>query len=165
MFIYLFIYLVSQLFIYLFIYLYYHYHYYYHYYYYYYYYNIYTYNYIYIYIYIYRRDVRVEARGQQHAGVARAHRAVRQDVGRRGCVLDVLYYMILHDITMYYMILCYTSLTSTAWTPTGTSSSPLTMPWLRTNGVNTNGAAEEVIIFDGFGKKVRPGTFGNIKVD
>ena len=35
--------------------------------------------------------------------------------------------------------------------------------WLRTNGVNTNGAAAKVINFDRLGKKVRPGTFGNIK--
>ena len=36
--------------------------------------------------------------------------------------------------------------------------------WLRTNGVNTNGAAAEVMNFDRLGKKVRPGTFGNIQV-
>ena len=37
--------------------------------------------------------------------------------------------------------------------------------WLRTNGVNTNGAAEEVMFFFyGFGKKARPGTFGKINV-
>ena len=36
--------------------------------------------------------------------------------------------------------------------------------WLRTNRVNTNGAAAKVMSFDGLGKKVRPGTFGNIKV-
>ena len=36
--------------------------------------------------------------------------------------------------------------------------------WLRTNGVNTNGAAAKVMIFDRFGKKLRPGTFGNIQV-
>ena len=32
--------------------------------------------------------------------------------------------------------------------------------WLRTNGVNTNGAAAKVIDFDRLGEKVRPGTFG-----
>ena len=32
------------------------------------------------------------------------------------------------------------------------------------NGVDTNGAAAKVIVFDRLGKKVRPGTFGNIKV-
>ena len=37
-------------------------------------------------------------------------------------------------------------------------------PWLRTNGVNTNGAAAKVMDFDRLGKKVRPGTFGEIKV-
>ena len=36
--------------------------------------------------------------------------------------------------------------------------------WLRTNGVNTNGVAAEVMIFDRWGKKVRPGTFANIQV-
>ena len=36
--------------------------------------------------------------------------------------------------------------------------------WLRTNGVNTNGAAAKVMNFDRLGKKVRPGTFGNMKV-
>ena len=36
--------------------------------------------------------------------------------------------------------------------------------WLRTDGVNTNGAAAKVIDFDRLGKKVRPGTFGKIKV-
>ena len=36
--------------------------------------------------------------------------------------------------------------------------------WLRTNGVKTNGAAAKVMIFDRLGKKVRPGTFGKIKV-
>ena len=35
--------------------------------------------------------------------------------------------------------------------------------WLRTNGVDTNGAAAEVMHFDRLGKKVRPGTFGKIK--
>ena len=37
-------------------------------------------------------------------------------------------------------------------------------PWLRTNGVNTNGAAAKVMNFDRFGKKVLPGTLGKIKV-
>ena len=36
--------------------------------------------------------------------------------------------------------------------------------WLRTNGVNTNGAAANVMNFDGLEKKVRPGTFREIKV-
>ena len=31
--------------------------------------------------------------------------------------------------------------------------------WLPTSGVNTNGAAAKVMIFDGLGKKVRPGTW------
>ena len=38
------------------------------------------------------------------------------------------------------------------------------MPWLRRNGVNTNGAAAKVMNFDRLGKKVRPGTCGKIKV-
>ena len=36
--------------------------------------------------------------------------------------------------------------------------------WLWTNGVNTNGAAAKAMGFDRLGKKVRPGTFGEIKV-
>ena len=36
--------------------------------------------------------------------------------------------------------------------------------WLRTNGVSGNGAAAKVTNFDGSGKKVRPGTVGEIKV-
>ena len=38
------------------------------------------------------------------------------------------------------------------------------MTWLRTNGVNTNGAAAKVVDFDGLGEKVRPDTFGGIRV-
>ena len=38
------------------------------------------------------------------------------------------------------------------------------MGWLRTNEVDTNGAAAKVMDFDGLGKKGRPGTFGKIKV-
>ena len=41
---------------------------------------------------------------------------------------------------------------------------PKSNTWLRTNGANTNGAAAKVIMFDSLGEKVRPGTFGNIKV-
>ena len=44
------------------------------------------------------------------------------------------------------------------------SAGGVVAPWLRTNGVHTNGAAAEVIDVDGLGKKVRPGTFGYIKV-
>ena len=41
----------------------------------------------------------------------------------------------------------------------------LYLPGLRTNGVNTNGAAAKVINnFDRLGKKVRPGTSGKIHV-
>ena len=36
--------------------------------------------------------------------------------------------------------------------------------WFRTNGVNANGAAAKVINFDRSGKKVRPGTVGNINI-
>ena len=36
-------------------------------------------------------------------------------------------------------------------------------PWLRKNGVNTNGAAAKVLGFDRLWKKARPGTFGTIK--
>ena len=37
------------------------------------------------------------------------------------------------------------------------------MPWLRTNGVNTNWAAAKVINFGRLGEKVHPGTFGRTK--
>ena len=36
--------------------------------------------------------------------------------------------------------------------------------WLRTNGVNTNGAEAKVTKFDRLGKKACPGTSGEIKV-
>ena len=36
--------------------------------------------------------------------------------------------------------------------------------WLRTNGVNTTGVAAKVMNSDRLGKKVRPGTFGNIAI-
>ena len=36
--------------------------------------------------------------------------------------------------------------------------------WSRTNGVNTDGAAATVMSFDRLGEKVRPGTFGKLKV-
>ena len=36
--------------------------------------------------------------------------------------------------------------------------------WLRTNGVNTDGAAAKVMNFISLGKKVRPSTFGKLKV-
>ena len=36
--------------------------------------------------------------------------------------------------------------------------------WLRTNGVNTMGPLQKLTNFDGLGKKVRPGTFGQMKV-
>ena len=38
------------------------------------------------------------------------------------------------------------------------------VPRLRTTGVNTNGAAAKVMVFDRLGKKVLPGTFGKIKL-
>ena len=41
---------------------------------------------------------------------------------------------------------------------------PVIRIWLRANGVNSNGAAAKVMISDRLGKKVRPGTFGKIKV-
>ena len=45
--------------------------------------------------------------------------------------------------------------------PDGVSTCSL---WLRTNGVNTNGAAAKEINFDRLWKKVHPGTLGKIKV-
>ena len=41
----------------------------------------------------------------------------------------------------------------------------LKTPWLRTNVVNTSGAAAKVMNSDRLGKKVRPGTFGKIEID
>ena len=44
---------------------------------------------------------------------------------------------------------------------------PLTIEnptWLRTNGVNTDGAAAKVTNSDRLGKTACPGTFGNIQV-
>ena len=38
------------------------------------------------------------------------------------------------------------------------------MYWLRTDGVNNNGAAAKVMDVDRLGKKVRPGTSGKIEV-
>ena len=38
------------------------------------------------------------------------------------------------------------------------------LAWSRTNGVNTNRAAAEVVNVDGLVKKVSPGTSGKIKV-
>ena len=35
-------------------------------------------------------------------------------------------------------------------------------PWLRTNGVNTNGAAAKVMVLDRLWKKIFFGTFGKI---
>ena len=48
----------------------------------------------------------------------------------------------------------------------GTPPGPEVRPtWLRTNGVDTNGAAAKVMNFDRLQKKVRPAsTFGEIKV-
>ena len=43
-------------------------------------------------------------------------------------------------------------------------SSQIDLGWLRTNGVNTNGAAAKVMNFDRLGEQVRPGTFGKIQV-
>ena len=37
-------------------------------------------------------------------------------------------------------------------------------PWLRTDGVNTNGAAAKGMNLGRLGKKARPGTFGKVKV-
>ena len=58
---------------------------------------------------------------------------------------------------------------SPRWTTACTWSSRVGSPsspqvgW-RTNGVSTNGAAAEVMSFDGLGKEVHPGTFGKVKV-
>ena len=40
---------------------------------------------------------------------------------------------------------------------------PLLVADMRTNGVDTNGAAAKLRSFDRLGEKVRPGTFENIK--
>ena len=43
-------------------------------------------------------------------------------------------------------------------------SENMTNSWLRTSGVDTNGAAAKVVNVDRLEEKVRPGTFGKIKV-
>ena len=53
---------------------------------------------------------------------------------------------------------------ASAETPGPTVRDPAARRLLATNGVNTNGAAAKVMNFDRLGEKVRPGTFGNIKV-
>ena len=55
------------------------------------------------------------------------------------------------------------------WPQTPSEKTHVVLPgvfWLRTNGVNTNGAVAKVMNFDRSGGKgyVRPGTFGKIKV-
>ena len=45
-----------------------------------------------------------------------------------------------------------------------TGDAAVNVAWLQTNGVNTRGAAAKVTSIDRLGKKVRPGTFGKIKV-
>ena len=49
--------------------------------------------------------------------------------------------------------------------PTCGAGAPRGAPRLQTNVVNTNEAAAKVIGFDRLGKKVQPGTLGNIQVD
>ena len=44
------------------------------------------------------------------------------------------------------------------------SRCPTSNLWLRANGVNIDGVAAKVINLDRLGKKVRPGTSGNIQV-
>ena len=48
-------------------------------------------------------------------------------------------------------------ITEACWTPDHLS-------WLRTNGVNTNVATAKIVNFAGLGKRVYPGTFGNIQM-
>ena len=76
--------------------------------------------------------------------------------GGGGGVYVRVYYMyhtnciMLYNITLYHIISSFSSACG---------------PWLRTNGVNPNGAAAKVVKFDRLGKKVRPGTFGRIGVE
>ena len=71
--------------------------------------------------------------------------------------------------TIYAAVFAGASVARSARLPTRPSSPSAyerrgSLSWLRTNGVNTNRAAAKVMNFDRLGKKVRPGTFGKIKV-
>ena len=48
--------------------------------------------------------------------------------------------------------------------PRSRSRFPSVTPWLRTKGVNISRATAKVTYFDRLGKKIRPGTFGEIQV-
>ena len=61
------------------------------------------------------------------------------------------------------LVTCSHACSRAARMPTRSQSSARA-PLLRTNGVDTNGAAAKVVDFDRLGKKVRPGTFGKIQV-
>ena len=68
---------------------------------------------------------------------------------------------ILYVIYIYIYIFC---MLGTEGGPSCSSLFHAAVSWLRTHGVNTIGAAAKVVNFDRLGKKVRPGTFGKIKV-
>ena len=71
----------------------------------------------------------------------------------------LLYYVVLYYSISYYTVFEYTIVATIYY-----SYHNVRRLWLRTNGVNTNGAAAEVMDFDRLGKKVRPGASGKIKV-
>ena len=68
-------------------------------------------------------------------------------------------------VCIYIYIYIYTHTNTTTYgARTLRAEQLLTKDWLRTNGVNTNGAAAKVMNFDRLVKKVRPDTFGKIEV-
>ena len=75
------------------------------------------------------------------------------------------------------MVMRGTAVTSMSMTPAAAALDTMALPssvslptqemsafWLRRNGVDTNGATAKAMIFVRSGKKVGPGTFGEIKV-
>ena len=71
----------------------------------------------------------------------------------------------LRSASFSHISLCYTTAReSTAFLAGWHTTAVRAAGWLRTAGVNTHGAAAKVMVFDSLGKKVRPGTFGKVKV-
>ena len=74
------------------------------------------------------------------------------------CFLFLLFYSSVAYYCVYVVVCAHKGLVSCTAMPAWSCI------WLRTNGVNTHGAAAKVMNSDTLGKKVRPGTFGKIKV-
>ena len=130
----------------------------------------YTYTYIYIYIYTYicllsNCFISCLSFGGLHhllEGRARPHAEVHDVLALRILVVTVFAYVCIsyaYDVLclLYVMLMCFCCVLPRRVLGRGGA-------WLRTNGVNTNGAAAKAMDFDGLGNKVRSGTFGKIKV-